>query len=632
MLYSGDLDSFREDVINNKIADILKDKFYEQYGRNISRSEYGSWQNSLRVLKDVFEYNGLNQLHTNKVVLEYRIPVTDRRIDALVFSGNDGMGNIMLIELKQWSNESVKKCDDEGNVYALINGNWREVEHPSFQVEGYYYNLKDNLKVLEDEPGIKIHPAVYCHNYSKGGVLYDPEFEKAIQSYPVFSKEDYAELGEYIRNRLIDGDGREIYNRFLSSPIKPSKKLVEYMGKMIDNQQVFNLIDEQIAARNAIISRAKRASNGKKTVIIVSGGPGTGKTVIALETMVELLNLGKNVFYATGSSAFTNTLRKLVGNRAKGRIKYFFNFTNYHENEVDAIICDEAHRLRADSNDYGVPAAYKSKRPQVEDIIGPAKLSVFFIDEKQVVRPGEVGSISLIENAAKKFNADVVKFELESQFRCGGSDSYIKWLENVLQISNSDVSILKEDEPMEFRIFDDPVKMRDEIYSRNREKQNSARIVAGFCWKWSDADPNGRLVEDVVIGNFRMPWEAGHQKTGSESRNKFWKWATDPSGMERVGTVYAAQGFEFDYVGVIFGNDLVYNPTWGMLEGKPENSFDPALKRDKKHFTERVKNIYRVLLSRAHRGVYVYFVDKETELYFKSKIERYSKSNTITEQ
>jgi len=632
MLYSGYLDSFRNDVMNNRIADMLNEKFYELYGRKISRSEYGSWQNSLRVLKDVFEYDGLKQLRTNMVVLEYRIPVTDKRIDALVFSGGDGKGAIMLIELKQWSNDSVNKCDDEGNVRVLINGGWHEVEHPSYQVEGYYYNLKDNLKVLQDEPGITIYPAVYCHNYSRGGVLYDSEFSSVIQSYPVFSKEDNAELGEYIRNKLIGGDGREIYNRFLSSPIKPSKKLVAYMGKMINNQQVFNLIDEQIAARNAIISRAKMAANGRKTVIIISGGPGTGKTVIALETMVELLNMGKNVFYATGSSAFTNTLRKLVGKRAADRIKYFFNFTNCHEDEVDAIICDEAHRLRVHSNDYGVPPKYKSKKPQVEDIIGPARLSVFFIDEKQVVRPGEVGSISLIENAARKFGRDVVRFELKSQFRCGGSDSYIIWLENVLQFSDADVGMLRKDEPMEFRIFDDPVKMRDEIYSRNMEKQNSARIVAGFCWKWSDAGPDGRLVEDVVIGNFRMPWEAGHQKTGSESRDKFWKWATDPSGMERVGTVYAAQGFEFDYVGVIFGNDLVYDKTSGMLTGKPENSYDPALRRDSEHFTERVKNIYRVLLSRAHRGVYVYFVDKETGLYFKSKIEKYSKSNTIIEQ
>jgi hypothetical protein len=196
---------------------------------------------------------------------------------------------------------------------------------------------------------------------------------------------------------------------------------------MIHKQQIFTLIDDQIAAYNAIMSKAKQLSKtSTKSIIIVKGGPGTGKSVIALEVMGELMRQGKVVFHATGSSAFTNTLRKIVGRRASNLFKFFFSFTQHKENEIDVLICDEAHRIRSDSNDYGVPRQFRSKNPQVEDLIKPAKLSIFFIDEFQIVRPKEIGSIELIKHSAVKFGVkdeDIAEFELRTQFRCSGSDA-----------------------------------------------------------------------------------------------------------------------------------------------------------------------------------------------------------------
>jgi hypothetical protein len=110
-----------------------------------------------------------------------------------------------------------------------------------------------------------------------------------------------------------------------------------------------------------------------------------------------------------------------------------------------------------------------------------------------------------------------------------------------------------------------------------------------------------------------MPWE---------KKDQFWKWATDDSGMGQVGTVYTSQGFEFDYIGVIFGNDLVYNKEIKKWEAKPKNSYDVMVTRNNEKLAEHFKNVYRVLMSRAHKGVYVYFMDKDTEDYFKSRIEK----------
>jgi DUF2075 family protein len=382
---------------------------------------------------------------------------------------------------------------------------------------------------------------------------------------------------------------------------------------MINKQQIFNLIDEQITAYNTIMNKAKKLSKSKeKSVIIVKGGPGTGKSVLALEVMGELLRSGKEVYHATGSSAFTNTLRNILGVRSANLFKFFNSFMNYKENQIEVLICDEAHRIRETSENRYTKKDSRTGEPQINELIRAAKLSVFFIDEKQIVRPNEIGCVNLIKKAAIELGVKEENiyedYELQTQFRCGGSARYVDWIEDILGMKEKGEEIsLDGEEKMEFKIVDSPEKLREIINEKNKEKKNSARIVAGFCWPWSAPLRDGSLVNDVKIGDFEMPWE---------NKDNFWKWATDDSGMNQVGTVYTSQGFEFDYIGVIFGNDLIYNKDKKEWEVKPKNSYDTMVTRNNVKLLEHFKNVYRVLLSRAHRGVYVYFMDKDTEEYF----------------
>jgi len=612
-LYEGTVEQFSDEVIQNQIADTISHNYQEHYGKRANPSEVRSWNISLNFVKNVLDYSGLKD---NKIVVEYELPYSTRRIDVLLFGKNSSEGgDIVLMELKQWSNDKVEDCETEGNVLVDFGRFKKEHAHPSLQVQGYHYDIKDFITAFEEKPEISLSSCAYCHNYSREGhsVLYLPKFRKSLEKFPVFSKEDVKKLGEYLKQRLRGGAGVEVFNRFIHSPIRPSKKLLDHTKDMINKQQIFNLIDDQITAYNAIMHKAKKLAESKeKSVIIIKGGPGTGKSVIALEVMGELMRKGKIVFHATGSSAFTKTLRKLLGRRVEKFFKFFFSFTQYKENEIDVLICDEAHRIRKDSADWGVPSQLKSKNPQVEDLIRPAKLTIFLLDEHQVVRPTEIGSVELIKRAAEKFNAKISEFELKTQFRCSGSDSFLQWLENTLDITESEKQFLTKEDKMEFKIFDSPQKLKEAIVQKNEEKKNSARLVAGFCWPWSEPRPDGTLVDDVVIGDFKMPWE---------QKNQFWKWATDESGMEQVGTVYTAQGFEFDYIGVIFSNDLVYDKNKQTWVSKPENSYDNMAKRNNEQFTKHLKNVYRVLMSRAHKGCYVYFMDKSTEEFFRSKIK-----------
>ncbi len=611
-LYEGIIEQFSDDVIHNRIADIISKNFRSYYKRTPRDPEYRSWQQSLNILNNSFLHSSLKD---NKIIIEYELPYSTRRIDVLIFGKNKkDIDSVVLMELKQWSNDHVHNCENEGNVIIDFLGK-KEVAHPCLQVEGYHFDLQDFLRVFQEKPKVELSSCAYCHNYSRYGnsVLLLPKFKKTVDSFPIFRKEDVEELGSYLKERLKNGSGIEVFNRFITSPVRPSKKLLDHTGVMINKQQIFTLIDDQIAAYNAIMHKAKNLSKtGTKSIVIVKGGPGTGKSVIALEVMGELMRLGKVVYHATGSSAFTNTLRKIVGRRASNLFKFFFNFTKHAEDEIDVLVCDEAHRIRANSNDYGVPRQFKSSDPQVEDLIRPAKLSIFFIDEHQIVRPKEIGSIALIKEIAAKCDISaehVAEFELKTQFRCSGSDAYLQWLDKILNIRDSDIT--EFDPKMEFKVFDTPSELKQAIDKKNREKENCARVVAGFCWPWSKPRSDGSLVNDVKIGNFSMPWE---------QKNQFWKWATDKSGMEQVGTVYTAQGFEFDYIGVIFSNDLVWRKKEGGWVSIPENSYDTQVKRNNTLLTDHLKHVYRVLMSRAHRGVYVYFMDSETRAYFESSI------------
>jgi DUF2075 family protein len=624
-LYESTVEQFRKDVSENKIADLIRTKFEEYYKRSVGASEYKSWQQSSNFLKNAFENASLEQ---NRLIIEFELPYSSRRLDVLVFGSNQsGVESVVLIELKQWSNEHVYDCDSEGNVVVDYGTYKKEQAHPSLQVQGYHFDLKDFLTVFSDDPSVALHSCAYCHNYSRdhgSSVLFSSKFKECVDSFPIFAKEDAISLGAFLKDHLSFSTGEEVCHRFVLSPIRPSKRLLEHTHEMINKRQIFNLIDDQIAAYNAIMHKVKNlARSPRKSVVIIKGGPGTGKSVIALEVMGELLRQKKSVFHATGFSAFTNTLRSIVGTRARNLFKFFNSFMTAEADSIDVLVCDEAHRIRETSNNMYTPKSARTNMPQIDELIRLAKLGIFFIDEYQIVRPNEIGSLSLIKEAAKRFeiaDGDIAEFELKTQFRCSGSDAYLQWLDKVLEIRESDVTAF--DTRMKFKIFDSPQEMMNQIREHNGQKKNSARIVAGFCWPWSEPNPDGSLVNDVRIGNFEMPWE---------KKNQFWKWAQDDSGMEQVGTVYTAQGFEFDYIGVIFGNDLTFDESTNEWQAVPKNSSDTSVKRNNGQLTQHLKNVYRVLMSRAHKGVYVHFMDKSVENRFKQSLAEFG-VNVIPEK
>jgi hypothetical protein len=390
--------------------------------------------------------------------------------------------------------------------------------------------------------------------------------------------------------------------------------LLTLAAEEVQRREQFVLLDEQQVAYSMVMRAVEQSYRANtKEVIVVSGGPGSGKSVIALSLMGELSRRGQTVLHATGSSAFTQTLRRVAGSRAprvRGMFKYFNQFVDAERNGLDVLICDEAHRIRETSANRYTPASLRSGRPQVAELIDAARVPVFLLDEHQVVRPGEIGTVNDIRAAAREVGLGTQIIKLDSQFRCGGSRAYEKWVLRLLGLEPGGPVPWEGDENFVLAVSPTPSVMEQRLQNM-LDHGYGARIAAGYCWRWSDPIPGGGLELDVEIGSWHKPWNNKKDTShGGAPRTPYW--ASDPAGFGQIGCVYTAQGFEYDYAGVILGPDLVWRSDhW---EAQPQRSYDSQVKRgDASQFDRAVRNTYKVLLTRGMRGATVFSTDPETQ-------------------
>lgn len=621
-LYSGSSQQFIQDTVQNQITEKLRLAFFGYFRFYPSPGEINAWRNSLRAVKDIFE---MADLYDHGVMLEYQLPLSSKRLDCLI-CGKDKVQNenAVIIELKQW--EKCKGAEGANELSTYVGGTEREVLHPSAQVGQYKMYLEDtHTAFYAGSNPIKLHACSYLHNYNyyKTDVIFDKKFSRLLQDFPLFTADDTVKFKNYLVRMLNEGEGLDTLKKIEKSKYRPSKKLMDHVGNIIKGNANYILLDEQQIVYDKVLSLVKSGFHDKqKAVLIVRGGPGTGKSIIALNLMADLLLNGYNAHYATGSKAFTETLWEIIGRRGSVQFKYFNSYVSAERNAIDVLICDESHRIRVNSNSRFTPRERRSNQYQIEEILRAAKVAVFLIDDKQIVRPNEIGSSDYIEEFANKHKCQIFTYDLGIQFRCNGSEAFINWINNTLQIERTANAIWDLHEEFDFRIFESPYDLEDAI-KQKAAQGHTARLTAGFCWKWSDPDENSNLLNDVKIGPFQRPWnakpDAGRLAPGIPKASV---WAYDPNGINQIGCIYTAQGFEFDYVGVIFGKDLGYNLDSQEWEGRFEYSQDTVVKRAKREFLDLVKNTYRVLFTRGMKGCYVYFMDKDTERFFKSRIEK----------
>jgi len=549
------------------------------------------------------------------MLFEYQLPLTSKRADVVLAGQHPKTGgpSYLVVELKQWSH--VERFEDSDTLVRIEQYGERPVTHPVLQVRDYCDYMLGFTAVLADAPS-SLAGVAYLHNATDSDVadLFRLEGDRLGS---VFTGQRRSEFQDFLRSRFTEGQSGAPYaDALLSSRIAPSRQLLAVAADEVQRREMFVLLDEQRDAFNYVLHAVERARQANdKTTVIISGGPGSGKSVIALSLLGELSRQGRTVMHATGSRSFTQTLRKVAGARAprvQKMFQYFNSFMGVEANSLDALILDEAHRIRETSVNRWTKAELRSGRPQIDELIAAARVPVFLLDEFQVVRPGEQGTVEDIEKNAQARGIRVVKINLDAQFRCGGSEEYLLWVKRLLGLTPGGPIQWIGDPHFDVEVVDSPAEMEASLATRIADEY-SGRIAAGYCWPWSDPGPGGTLVRDVQIGGWSRPWNLkGDRSIGGAPAAALW--ATDPAGFDQVGCVYTAQGFEYDYAGVIIGPDLVWRDNgWVMVRSANKDpDFRNRTTVDDSQADRLIRNVYKVLLTRGMRGVAIHSVDPQT--------------------
>ncbi len=631
IVYEATKEEFVDDVLTNELARKVEQRYRMKVGSNPNPREITAWQNSMQYMKDVLADESIPK--NCGVAIEYKIPYTSKRIDFIITGKDEGEKRTgVIIELKQWQKAEIASEKDGivKDISTYTGGAVREVTHPSYQAWSYKVYLEDYNEMMQTN-NVILHPCAYLHNYIEVDppVIQSPFFKHYIDLAPIFVSGDYKKLRNFISQYVKYGDAKETIYLIENGKIKPSKALQDCIASMLKNNPEFVLLDNQKVVYETALKMARKSyKDNQKRCLIVKGGPGTGKTVLAINLLAKLTNEEMVCQYCTKNAAPRNVFEtKLTGTFQKTRIHNMFkgsgSYVESANNEMDVILVDEAHRLNEKSGMFR-----NLGENQIKEIIKAAKLSVFFIDESQRIDIHDIGTVEEIKKYVEHYGIAedrIEELELESQFRCNGSDGYLAWIDDVLEIretANKDGFEMNYD----IQVFDSPTKLKEKIFELNKIN-NKARLVAGYCYDWvTKNNPRGDGYDiEFPKYDFKMKWNLNNTST----------WAIDSESVNEVGCIHTSQGLEFDYVGVIIGKDLRYENGKVVTDFTQRAKTDHSLKGIKSMFKEEpekalkiadtiIKNTYRTLMTRGTKCCYVYCEDKALAEYLKERIARIS--------
>lgn len=609
---------FLEDVLNDRIEDRVLYFFKKNLNKGTSASEIRSWKNSLSYMGKVLTDPEIPD--DCGVAIEYQLPQSGKRLDFILTGlGENEAEYAFLVELKQW--DKALLSDMDGIIQSPLNGKMRNTWHPSYQAWSYA-TLMHNFNETIEEEHINLQPCACLHNYVEDDVILNDHYKTYTDKAPLFLKGDAEKLRDFIKRYIRYGDQTKILFRIEQGRIRPSKQLADAMVSLLQGNPEFIMIDEQKLVYEEALKYSHIATQNAKQVLVIKGGPGTGKSVVAVNLLVEITRRKLLTQYVSKNAApravYTNNL---AGSFSKVLISNMFigssGFYKKGANQFDTLIVDEAHRLNAKSGLYGTDG-----ENQIKEIINAARCTVFFIDEDQRVTLKDIGTVDEIRKWADRANAEFHEMELSSQFRCSGSDGYMAWLDHVLQIRETANTTL---EPLEyeFKVFSSPNDLREAIFEKNKIN-NKARMVAGYCWEWDSRKDDS--IYDVSLPEFGFGMKWNLTTDGS-------LWIVSPKSVNEIGCIHTCQGLEVDYIGVIIGPDLLYREEKVLTQPAARAKSDSSIKGYKKLLAEKpeegkeliravIKNTYRTLMTRGMKGCYVYCVDKELGEYLKAELEK----------
>ena len=628
IVYDGLKRDFLRSVECDTIAMEIEHNILSKMGRHTASNEFLSWYNSMQYMYKVM--NDPEIPDDAGIAIEFNIPQTAKRVDFMI-SGydEDGKPGMVIVELKQWS--KLEKVDNTEALVETYTGNaLRKVVHPSYQAWSYAQLIFDYNSAVQDRH-VRLNPCAFLHNYIRknNDPLDDSQYEAYTSEAPAFTKGQVSELRRFIKKCVKIGDKKEILYMVDHGAIRPSKSLQNAIASMIDGNEEFIMIDEQRVAYEEIIKLSvKSQKDHKKRTIICKGGPGTGKSVIAVRLLAELTRRGQFVQYVSKNSAPRQVYAaKLKGKVKKSSVDNMFKgsgmYTEVGDNMIHTLLVDEAHRLNEKSGMF-----HNLGENQIKETIHASSCSVFFIDESQRVTMDDIGSVDEIKKWAKEEGSEVTEMELVSQFRCNGSNGYLAWLDDLLEIRKS-ANYNLEGLDYEVKLCDNPEDVKSIIVEKNRIS-NRARILAGYCWNWPKENRRNSDYHDIQIGDFGISWNLDDGQAFAISENS----------VNEAGCIHTTQGLEFDYVGVIMGDDIRYENGHIVTDFTKRAKTDQSLKGIKKMYKEHpdealeradgiIKNTYRTLMTRGMKGCCIYCTDPGLREYIRKRLEALPQNDSL---
>ena len=608
IVYQENKETFMSHVRESKIEYIIHDNFKRNLGRDTNKNEVLSWKNSMQYMRNVLDDNAIPG--DAKISIECQVPNTSKRIDFIITGQTEnGQDCGVIIELKQW--ETAAATDLDGVVKTYVGGGIREVSHPSYQAWSYAA-LLEGFNTAIEEQDIYLQACAFLHNCSDPTPLTGEFYSTHLQKAPLFAKNDVLLLSDFIKKHVKYGDSRNVMYQIENGKNRPSKGLADAISKMIEGNDEFVMIDEQKVVYERIWNLVEQSSPSSKHVVIVKGGPGTGKSVVAIQLTARLTAKQKLVQYVSKNSAPRDVYAsQLSGIRSKSWVNNLFkgsgSYINAERNQYDALLVDEAHRLNEKSGMFS-----NLGENQIKEIINAARCSVFFLDENQRVTMKDIGSESEISRWAVVSGATLHQLELTSQFRCNGSDGFMAFLDNMLDIRETANTELSEID-FDFQICKTPNDLYNQILTKNNER-NRARMVAGYCWPWNSK--NDKKAQDIIFPEYNFAKQWNLTQDGM-------LWIISPDSVEQIGCIHTCQGLEVDYIGVIMGPDLIIRDGKWVCQPSARASSDKSIHGIKSLLKNNpqqghkmseliIKNTYRTLMTRGMKGCYVWSCDDET--------------------
>lgn len=616
IVYQESKETFMRQVRESQIEYVIHDNFKRNLGRDTNKNEVNSWKNSMQYMRNVLDDSAIP--NDAKISIECQVPNTSKRIDFIITGQTETHQDCaVIVELKQWETATATNLD--GVVKTYVGGGVREVSHPSYQAWSYAALLEGFNSAVEQQQ-IKLQACAFLHNCTDPSPLTSSFYQEYLQKAPLFAKNDVLRLSEFIKQHVKYGDARNVMYQIEHGEIRPSKGLADAIAMMIEGNDEFVMIDDQKVVYERIWNLVENATPSSKHVVIVKGGPGTGKSVVAIQLTARLTAKQKMVQYVSKNSAPRDVYAsKLSGIRSKSWVNNLFKgsgtYINAERNQYDALLVDEAHRLNEKSGMFS-----NLGENQIKEIIDAARCSVFFLDEDQRVTMKDIGSDAEIAMWAAHAGATIHRVELTSQFRCNGSDGYMAYLDNLLDIRETANTDLK-DLNYEFQVCNSPIELYEKIKEKNLDR-NRARMVAGYCWPWNSK--KDKSANDIVFSEFNFAKQWNLTQDGM-------LWIVSPASVEQIGCIHTCQGLEVDYVGVFMGPDLVIRNGKWICQPEKRASSDKSIHglksllktdpvRGNQMANSIIKNTYRTLMTRGMKGCYIWSSDEETMEWLKGMV------------